>query len=352
VIRLNSIRGYPVFGTMLALGSVAGMWRSASRAELLIRDQNDAALARHAAAYIAVVTPGAPGLGFDARRLVSSANTIASASFWRGGFQMALGSAALVADTIRLLPLPDSLSRLLEAGASGVVSTSGRYRVSLVPFRSGPDQPPLGWAAAWNTIPSRTTTPFSIICSLLAVAGIIAAGLTWARRTRPAWGLLATAIGFGLLALLAIILGVGVQLTARSSTAVRLLTARRLIEIAATANGVRPARLNEIAAGLQVRELTPPVTPIDDIARRDSPSGPIAFTIAATPRTQGGLELRLAPVETGLGSLWRTLLLWLGLGGVGVAFAAGAAGLSAASGLFHSAGSGPEPPSDGGHQGA
>jgi hypothetical protein len=135
-------------------------------------------------------------------------------------------------------------------------------------------------------------------------------------------------------------LGLSVRSSARASTAVRLLTARRLIEIAATASGVKQDRLQEIAAGLEVRRLAPPVISSDAVVRTESAGGPLAHVIAATPRTRGGLEVGMVPVEAHLGPLYRTLVLWFALGALGLVAASRASGLSAAGGLFHSAGPG------------
>ena len=63
----------------------------------------------------------------------------------------------------------------------------------------------------------------------------------------------------------------------------------------------------------------------------------------------GGLELRMTPVEAGLGRLWGMLLLWLGIGVAGLVAASSAAGLSAAGGLFHSTGPEVERPTPQGH---
>jgi hypothetical protein len=336
-----------VLGTLLAIGSVAGLWQSAARAERTIRDQNNAALAGYAAAYLGVVTPSTPAGGYDLRRLVSAANTIAGASFWPGGFQLLLGNVALVADTIQLLPLPDSVTRALAAGVPGVVSARGRYRVALVPFASAPGQSgPAGWAATWNTLPARLYSLLFGLGTLLALGGIAAAHLTWRYAPRRARATVATAVAMGLLTLVAVGLGLSVHRTARSSTALRLLTARRLIEIAATASGVKQARLAEIGAGLTVRELASAVPPSNGVMHLVGPAGPVAAVTAVTPRTQGGLELRLTPVEAGLGGLWRALVAWLGLGALGLGLGARAAGLSAPGGLFHSTAYGAAPPSD------
>jgi hypothetical protein len=328
-----------VAGFLLALASVAGLWWSAERAERRIRDDNDAALAAYGAAYLVVVTPPAPDGGLNARWLVSSANTLAAASFWPGGFQMAVGSVALVADTIGLLPLPDSVRGALRGGATRVITTHARYRVAVVPVPGASGDLAQGWAAAWRTLRSHLTGPLPAGCVLLAVGGLGFAALTLWRDPVSAWRLLALVVAGGGLGLLALALGGMVHATARSATAVRLLTVQRLVEIAATANGVKAARLPEIAVGLQVRPLNRQVTADEDLERENGPAGPVARIVAATPRNQGGLVLEMTPVEAAAGGPWGSLLLWWLAGAVGLLLVGRAAGLSGLGGLFHSAGS-------------
>jgi hypothetical protein len=346
VSRPSASRLSLVLGTLLALGSVVGLWWSAVRAERKIRDDNDAMLARYAAAYLGVVTPASPAGGYDLPRLVSVTNTITGSSFWPGGFQIVLGSVALVADTIDLLPLPDTVTRALAGGAPSVVTTHGRYRVVLVPFRGTPGQGPVGAAAAWNTLPARLISSRYGVGTLVALGGIVAALLAWRYDPRRVWRRVVTAMALGLLTLVAVGLGEGVWQTARESTALRLLTARTLLEIAATASGVKQARLPEIGDGLSVRELAQPVNRNDDVTDLDEADGPVAMVVAVTPRTRTGLELRMAPVEAGLGDLWWALVAWLGLGALGLSLGVRAAGLSAPGGLFHSAAAVAESPND------
>jgi hypothetical protein len=277
----------------------------------------------------------------DARRLVASANTIAGASFWPGGFQMALGSVALVADTIGLVPLPDSVALALDRGGARVVTTHSRFRVALVPLPSVAGQASRGWAAAWNTLPSVLSSRFTGFLTLFASLGLGILAFILRRRHVHVGRKRALVAAVGCLSLLIIGMGLSVRQAARHSTAARLRMARRLIEIAATASGVKQARLPEIAVNFNILTLEPPVISSDAIARRAGVGGPVASVVAATPRTRGGIEIGMTPVEAGLGRLWRSLLLWLGSGVAGLLVAGSAAGLSAAGGLFHS--TGPEP---------
>jgi antitoxin (DNA-binding transcriptional repressor) of toxin-antitoxin stability system len=338
-----------LLGIMTGLGSVVGAWSSAVRWEREVRDQNDAALARTAVAYIGVVTPSGPEGGVDARRLVAAAHTIAGASFWPGGFQMAIGSVALVADTIGLVPLPDSAAQALERGEQRVITTHARFRAVLVPLPSGAGQRARGWAAAWNTLPPVLTSRLTSLLTVFATLGLGAALLILRHRHVRVGRRRALLATLGALSFLILSLGLSVRQAAKHSTAVQLRMARRLIEIAATAAGVRQARLPEIAANLEVRTLESPALSTDAVERKVEGGRRIARVIAATPRSRGGLEIRMTPVEAGLGRLWGMLLLWLGIGAVGMGAAGSAAGLSAAGGLFHSTGPEVERPMPQGH---
>lgn len=333
---------------LLSLVAIVGLWLSAARAERALRDQLDGALARHAAAYLLVVTPFAADGSVDAPRLVSAANTIASSSFWPGGFQMAVGSAPLVTDSIGLVPLPDSALAALERQTPFVVTTHARHRVIVVPMPRGPGAQ--GWAAAWGALPSRLASPLTVFCTVLAL-GAIGALLVMLRRERDArWRLMSLVVAVGCLAMVALALGGSVRRTARTATSLHLLTTRRLVEIAATAVGVKQARLPEIAVGLEVREAEGPVSPGDDIAHAEGPKGPVARIVAATPRSQRGLEISVTPAEARLGPFWRSILLWFLLGAGGLGVTAWAAGLSGLDGLFHSAGAGTAGRSEGGSE--
>jgi hypothetical protein len=323
-------------GVLLSLVAIAGLWLSAARAERALRDQLDGALARQAAAYLLVVTPFAADGSVDAPRLVSAANTIASSSFWPGGFQMAVGSAPLVTDSIGLLPLPDSALAALERQTPFVVTTHARHRVIVVPMPQGPGAQ--GWAAAWGALPSRLPSALTGFCTVLAL-GAMGAALLLLRREREArWRPLSLLVAMGCFAMVTIALGANVRRTARTATSLHLRTTRRLVEIAATAVGVKQARLPEIAAGLEVREAEGPIPPGDDIVHVEGPKGPVARIVAATPRSQRGLEISVTPAEARLGPFYRSILLWFLLGMVGFGVTGWAAGLSGLAGLFHSAG--------------
>ncbi len=316
-------------GPAVVLLALTGLWWAAARAEREVTDASDAALAAHAAAYLIVLTPPGAAQGYDASRLLSSANALADASFWSGGLQVALGSAPLVADTIGLLPVPDSLLTRLERGEPAVVASHPRARVVMVPFRSRDRITVLGWVAAWNTVQAHIPSRHLALLTLGALFGLGTATVTLLRHTRPRWRFVAYVSALGVVGLLALDLGWSVHRTARAATDTRLLTLRRLVEIAATAEGVRQARLPEIGAGLESRRLLPPLTPPDDVVRQtddDNIGATVARIVAATPRTQGGLEFRVTPAESELGELWLRLALWLAVAALGLAMIASAGG--------------------------
>ncbi len=326
---MSPLRWPVLAGPAVVLIAVAGLWWTATGAEREVTDASDAALARHAAAYLTVLTPPGSGQGFDAPRLLSSANALADASFWRGGLQVALGSVPLVTDTIGLLPVPDSLLLLLERGAPMVVATHASIRAVVVPFRARGQSAVLGWVAAWNTVQPHIPSRHLALLTLCALFGLGSATVTLLRYTRARWRLVAYASAVGMVGLLALDLGWSVHRTARDATDNRLLTLRRLVEIAATAEGVRQARLPEIGAGLESRRLLPPSRAPDDVIREtDNEAGAVvvARIVAATPRTQGGLEFRVTPAEAELGDLWLRLLLWLAVASLGLAMIASAGG--------------------------
>jgi hypothetical protein len=305
----------------VVLAAMAGCWWTAMHAEQRVTDASDAAMARQGAAYLRVLTPPGTGQGFDAPRLLSSANALADASFWSGGLQVALGSVPLVADTIGLLPVPDSLLLLLERGASRVVATHARHRVVLVPLLARDHSAVLGWVAAWNTVQTHIPSRHLTLLTLLSAFGLGSATVTLLRHTRPRWRFVAVFSALGVVGLLGLDLGWSVHRTARAATDTRLLTLRRLVEIAATAEGVRQARLPEIGGGLESRRLSPPFATPDDVVREtdDEDRGtPVARIVAATPRTQGGLEFRATPAEAELGGLWLRLATWLAVAALGL----------------------------------
>ena len=332
-----------VLGPLVSVFAVGGMWWTARAAERDLLRRSDAALALHAVQYLSVVTPPGPDSGYDARRLLSAANALADASFWPGGFQLALGQVPLVVDTIDLAPLPPSVLHRLDEGASSVVTTHGRVEAVVVPFKDREHTTRLGWAAAWSTIRSHVPSAHTSLVTLLAIAAIVvaAAGL-WSEHTAR-WRLVAFAAAMGVVMVLALDLGWSVYRTARVGSDTRLLTIRRLVEIAATAEGVKQARLPELGVGTTIRLLRRPLPSSEDVVRDAEDGEPVARIVAATPRTQGAIAFSLRPMEADLGEVWLRLVGWFALSALALAFTgwAGralrppAAGLSTQAAVLH-----------------
>jgi hypothetical protein len=81
--------------------------------------------------------------------------------------------------------------------------------------------------------------------------------------------------------------------------------------------------LPEIAVGVLVRPFSGTATSGRDMVRQETDSGPVLSVAAATPRTQGGLELSVRPVETSLRELRRLLAGWVTLAVLALCLAAG-----------------------------
>ncbi|MBL8978969.1 MAG: hypothetical protein JNM53_11175, partial [Gemmatimonadetes bacterium] len=150
---MKAPRWAAVLGPAVALFAIGGQWYTARSAETRIVDAAHLALARHAAAYVAVVTPGTAGAGYDAPRLLSGANALATASFWPGELQVAYGQTPLTPDLLRLAPLPDSSVALLEQGVEGMIATHAGVRAAVVPFLDRDQWTLRGWVAAWDAVP-------------------------------------------------------------------------------------------------------------------------------------------------------------------------------------------------------
>lgn len=303
-------------GALLVVGSLAGMWVSAGRAERRERDRADAALARSAAAFFSVVVPPGPANGYDPARLLASVNNLARASFWPGGFQLALGSVPLLPDTVGLVPVPDSLLRKLDEDRVPVVVRHATVRAALVPFLDRDRFGMLGWVAAWDMVPD--SVPSTAAISLTTV-GVLALALLLVALVRPHLARLRLALGVGVsgaLLLLALEFDASVERTIEQAAGLRVTTLKRLIEVAATAPGVRQAMLPEIAVGVRVRPVTEAAATAA-VFWTDSTTGDV-LALAATPRTGGALELALTPEQEGRQRLDRDLGLLVGAGLVGL----------------------------------
>jgi hypothetical protein len=319
--------GLLLAGPLVALAAVAGLWHSARRAERVELDRADAALARSAAAYFSVVVPAGAANGYDPARLLSAVNNLERASFWPGGLQVALGTVPLLPDTIGLAPVPDSLLKQLDEGREAVIAHYARYRVALVPFLDRDRWGMLGWAAAWGTIRPQLPSVLSALMAGLAATWILISALVFLREADRRWRIVAFGCALGFLAALAVELQWSVGRAARSAAEVQVLTLKRLIEVAATAPGVRQMMLPEIAVGLRVRPLAQADSVASDVRWGEDAGGPTVTVVAATPRTQGALELTLQPDRQAQSRLTLLLAGWVGAGALGLALSAGGARL-------------------------
>lgn len=319
---MNSRRWLLLAGPVIAAISMVGLWLSARKAERTELDRADAALARTAAAYLSVVVPAGGANGYDPARLLSAVNNLARASLWPGGLQLSLGAVPLLPDTIGLVPVPDSLLRLLDEGRQGVIAPHARVRVALVPFLDRDRWGMLGWVAAWGSVRPQVPSFRTWFLTGLAAAWTVLAVLVFLGEVDRRWRVVAFVSALGFLAVLTVDLGWSVHQTARTAAETRLLTLKRLIEVAATAPGVRQAMLPEIAVDVRVRPFRQAVTPPTDVAWGRGDVGPNLTIVAATPRSQGGLELTLQQDTSGLARLRLVLAGWLALGAAGLGLSA------------------------------
>ncbi len=288
----------------LVLTAAAGFWRAMLRTEQAMLDRLQQQLAQHAGAYLGVVTPAGTAGGYDAARLLSGANALAGASFWPGGIQLVLGTTALIPDDVGLLPLPDSVQVAVDRGAPMYVLLHAEERAVLVPFL-GPQSHYLGWVGTWGALGRQLPSPLSV--TLTSLCGLALAMAVWscARRAALRQRLLASVAVILSLLLLGGELRTELYGVRRAAIQTRLETVRKLIELAATAERVRQADLPAIAVdiGVAVRRGLPSAD--SGVVWTDS----VASISAATPRSQGSLQLAVAAWEptphlSSSGRLW------------------------------------------------
>jgi hypothetical protein len=306
---------------LLPLVGLAALYASAQetgRARLALRDSTEAGLARSAADYLSVVTPAGAVGEFDAPRLISGAHALAGTSFWHGGLQVIVGSTALLPDSIGLLPLPDSLFAIMDSATGAVTVLGPQQRVQLVPLRAKSGKISGAWVGTWGAAPDTEDGSLLRIgyigaagsVVLLAVLGLMRAGRWWR------WGVLTA-----LVAMIVVIrgaLGVEWEEQLRDATELRLRVLRHLVEVAATAPGVRQVTVPDVAASALVAPyaLTPPAQ--SSLNWGQDSLGAVATILAATPRTLSGLKLSLhLPVRpevlTGRIMPWLMILLVVAL---------------------------------------
>lgn len=329
-------RAFTLLCLLVALGALGGMGWTAAETDRRLQLATNAGLARGAADFLTVVTPpGAIG-EFDPVRLLSAANALASASFWPGGMQVVIGNTPLVPDSVALLPLPDSTLLAMEQGRALVVAQTPVVRAVFVPLLSREGHHTGAWVAVWNGYPVTLLGAVLRLVMLAVGIGAILMGLLslWGVRSRARW-LMAAGTGLGLL-LLTVVLNHKVEATVRAATALRLETIRRLVEIAATAPGVRQATVPGVAASVTVQPLSSAPKPGSVVVWSEDSAGAFATILAATPRTLSGMGLSLRLVDPDPEQIERRLWGWCGLGLAMLLLITALSGLSSHPAVFHS----------------
>lgn len=316
--------------TVLALG---GLWWTAGRTEARLQAETDLALAQQAAAYLATVTPEGPG-GYHVPALLSAAHRVAQAAFWPANLQVGLAGAPLLPDSVGLAPLPVRDLEALELGSGSVVARHAAVRATVVPLLDTDRWETVGWVAVWHGLAPRPrpvaapllTVAATLIALLAGVLGLAAPGL---------WSAAVARIGsVACLAALALVLGRGIRHAAAEATDLRLRTAHRLVDMAATASGVRREELPGIGIGLSAGRHAAVELPGDAILRRHEAGVTIARVETAIGRGEI-LAFETVAREGQLGLTRLALASWVLVGALGLGFAAWAARARADLMRFH-----------------
>lgn len=318
---------------LVGFGALHQTWRETDRARLALRDSTDAGLARAAADYLTVVTPpGAVG-EFDAPRLLSGAHALAGTSSWPGGLQVVVGNTALLPDSIGLLPLSDSLFTVMDT-ASSLTADLGSTRAQLVPLRARSGNSSGAWVASWGAAPRNESGSLLRIGYIGAAGGVMLLSVLGLMQARGWWRWSAMAGIVAMVILIRAALGLEWEAEMRAATELRLVALRHLVEMAATAPGVRQVTVPSVAASAQTAPfaLTPPAQ--SALTWGQDSLGAVATILAATPRTLSGLRISLhlparPELLTGRVMPWLVLLLV-------VALLELLSGLSSRPAIFHS----------------
>ena len=253
--RSGRLRGaLPWIGLAIALGAIGGLFLGTQKGYRELLDRSNLSVGWTAAAFLSAVTPGSKGRydpRFDPARLVSGAGALANASFFPGGLQVFFGRTPLLPDTLGLTPLVG-----FDAGHSSdwrIVVPSSGHRVGLVAFVDRGGQAPVGWVGAWETLPPLAEPWLAVLLGMIAFLATLSLGIERyfgaSRMIRDVLALLSIAsAGWAGLELRS-----ALQRTAVATTETHLQFARRLIEVAATADGVRSAVLPRLAPGLELQ---------------------------------------------------------------------------------------------------
>lgn len=241
----------PWIALAIALGSIAALLIAAERAHRDLLDLSNHSVALAAEAYLAVVTP-APGGSYHPARLVSGAGALAGTSFWPGGLQVAVGRTPLLPDTIGLvIPADSVLAR--DESRSFALDVANGTRAAVVPFRDRARTAIVGWIGAWETLEPFAESRAVVLFGILAFTAAVVLGVTGYRGSRrPVRDFLVLASA-GAAALMGLALRHELRESSERATATHLLLTRKLIELAATADGVRSSALAGLAPGLILR---------------------------------------------------------------------------------------------------
>jgi hypothetical protein len=143
----------------------------------------------------------------------------------------------------------------------------------------------------------------------LAIVGLAcAAWLHWSRKVFRGLVIVGAVAG----AWVALRLSVGLSQSATQATDQRLSLARHLLEIAATADGVRQRELVSLTPDLAPLVRHPAMERTDSVIRRMEDGSLIATIVAAVPNGRS-IELRMLPYESKLTTLYAALLGCSGL---------------------------------------
>lgn len=238
----------------VALGAIGGLFLATQKGYRELLDRSNLSVAWTAAAFLSAVTPGVQGRSdprFEPARLVSGAGALANASFFPGGLQVFFARTPLLPDTVGLAPLVGfDVGNLSDWRI--MVPPSGHH-VALVAFSDRGGETPVGWVGAWETLPPLAEPWLAVLLGMIAFLAALSLGIERyfgaSRIIRDALALLAiVCAGWAGLELRS-----ALQRTAAATTETHLQLARRLIEIAATADGVRSAVLPRLAPGLELQ---------------------------------------------------------------------------------------------------
>jgi hypothetical protein len=293
-------------------------WRIGEQARWMLRDSTEAGLARSAADFLTVVTPPGTVGEFDAVRLLSGVHALAGTSFWPGGLQVVVGSTALLPDSLHLLPLSDSLLRVMDDSPPAVAVDRGEVRVLLVPLRARSGSSSGAWIASWGGATASSAGPLIRIGYIGAAGGIMLLAVLGLLRAHHTWRWSAVAGVIAMIVLIRAALGLEWEGQLRTATELRLRTIRNLVEIAATAPGVRQVTVPGVAASAEVFPYALMPKAQSDVVWTQDSLGAAATILAATPRTLSGLKIALHPPEppevlTGRVMPWLLLVLLVAL---------------------------------------